>query len=94
MYLRGRAPPPGYSESRLAGMWVCSAKNSDSWPRSSAEPGDRAGADRVVGGEIADSEVHAAESMFAAWAMSDNEHIRRLALVAFVQRLTLTCTRC
>jgi hypothetical protein len=29
-------PPAGYGVSRLAGMCVCSAKNSDSWPRSSS----------------------------------------------------------
>ena len=33
--------PPGDGLSRLAGMWVCSAKNSDSWPRSSTHARER-----------------------------------------------------
>ena len=38
----GSSPPPGHGVSRLTGMWVCSAKKSDSNPRSSASrPGGR-----------------------------------------------------
>jgi hypothetical protein len=35
LYLRGSSPPAGYGVSRPTGMCVCSAKKSDSWPRSS-----------------------------------------------------------
>ena len=53
------APRPRDTGSRgSAGMWVCSAKNSDSWPRSSIIRASAPGPHGVVGGEIADSEIH------------------------------------
>jgi len=42
-YLRGSSPPSGHGDSRLAGMCVCSGKNSDSSPRSSASRAMSAG---------------------------------------------------
>jgi pSer/pThr/pTyr-binding forkhead associated (FHA) protein len=50
-YLRGSSPPAGYGVSRLAGMCVCSGKNSDSCPRSSTRRASAPGADAVVGRE-------------------------------------------
>src|SRR4029450_4659052 len=34
-YSSGNSPPPGYCDSRLAGIWVCSGNHSDSNPRAS-----------------------------------------------------------
>ena len=58
LYSRGSSPPPGQGVSRLTGMWVCSARKSDSKPRSSARRGQPGGGDRVVGGEDDQSEFH------------------------------------
>ena len=52
-YLRGSSRPPGHGDSRLAGMCVCSGKNSDSWPRSSASRARSAGAMASWVGKIA-----------------------------------------
>jgi len=52
-YLRGSSRPPGQSDSRLAGMCVCSGKNSDSCPRSSASLAIAAGVMASWVGKIA-----------------------------------------
>ena len=49
LYSRGSSPPPGYGVSRLTGMCVCSARKSDSKPRSSADAPERRRGDRVIG---------------------------------------------
>jgi len=52
-YLCGSSLPPGQADSRLAGMCVCSGKNSDSCPRSSASRAMSAGAMASWVGKIA-----------------------------------------
>src|SRR5215471_5353669 len=52
-YLRGSSRPPGQGDWRSAGMCVCSGKNSDSCPRSSASRAMSAGAMASWVGKIA-----------------------------------------
>ena len=59
LYSRGSSPPAGYGVARLAGMWVCSGKNTDSNPSASARVASHAGRDRLVRGEDREPEVHA-----------------------------------
>ena len=62
MYLRGSSPPPGYCDSPAGGDVRVLGEEQRLVAALLGQARDLAGADRVVGGEVADSEFHPGES--------------------------------
>ena len=65
LYSRGSSPPAGYGVARLAGMWVCSGKNTDSNPSASARVASHAG---VTDSSVA--KIARPRSMAQSWVAS------------------------